>query len=51
MVAIKSKASRNCEMTPEQIRNARKRIGLSCSEFAAALGFTGKQKHMIRIHF
>jgi DNA-binding transcriptional regulator YiaG len=33
-------------MTPSQIRSARKRLGLSCSEFAAALGFTGKQKHI-----
>jgi DNA-binding transcriptional regulator YiaG len=33
-------------MTPSQIRNARKRLGLSRSDFAAALGFTGKQKHI-----
>ena len=33
-------------MTPSRIRSGRKRLGLSCSEFAQALGFTGKQKHI-----
>jgi DNA-binding transcriptional regulator YiaG len=33
-------------MTPSQIRNARVRLGLSASDFAAALGFTGKSKHI-----
>jgi DNA-binding transcriptional regulator YiaG len=33
-------------MTPSQIRTTRKRLGLSCSDFAAALGFTCKSKHI-----
>ena len=33
-------------MTPSQIRSARKRLGMSCSEFAAALGFTSKHRHI-----
>jgi DNA-binding transcriptional regulator YiaG len=33
-------------MTPAQIRAARKRLGMSCYEFPAALGFTGKSRHI-----
>jgi DNA-binding transcriptional regulator YiaG len=33
-------------MTPPQIRCARKRLGMSGREFAAALGFRGKSKHI-----
>jgi DNA-binding transcriptional regulator YiaG len=33
-------------LTPSQIRTALKRLGLSRSEFASALGFTGKSKHI-----
>jgi DNA-binding transcriptional regulator YiaG len=33
-------------MTPAQIRSARKRLGMSCRDFATALGFKGKSRHI-----
>jgi DNA-binding transcriptional regulator YiaG len=33
-------------MTTAQIKSARKRLGLSCYEFPAALGFIGKNRHI-----
>jgi hypothetical protein len=33
-------------VTPSAIRTARKRLGMSCREFATALGFKGKSRHI-----